>query len=307
MQCCCINQYFTLKKQNKKKKNLSKQFLEGLQSVLLFSVTWCTSFPVHSPFPICKVKMKHKVWPKINWCVIICVTLVTAQSKCSLGYYYFGLLKLIVCLLGWAVNYISISAGMIHRQFWTCRIELQFYYSFCLFTCVNLHFMPPFPGSNYKLIPAIILGVTATSETDGAVLSTRWYKSMNRAVLQSSVRELNLRCLANTLEIVKVLDWIWTGFVHGAVWKNEARWHEDYLLALLQLHDLAVAADTVQETQPWTLTTDGIFTQLACTPVCNTITHTHTHKWNIAVSLLSMLHTSYCFIFATILPETLCW
>lgn len=32
----------------------------------------------------------------------------------------------------------------------------------------------------------------------------------------------------------------------------------DYLLALLQLHNLSIAADTVKETEPWTLTTDSI-------------------------------------------------
>lgn len=155
---------------------------------------------------------------------------------------------------------------------------------------------------------------------------SRWYKSMNRAVLQSSVSDLVLLCFANTLEIVEVLDWIWARFVHGPMWKNEARWHDDYLLALLQLHDLAVAANTVQETQPWTLTTDGIFTQLACAPVCNTDTQTEhsctlvtlsavrpaalswTRDFKFSESLTAVnAAPSYCFIFATILPETLCW
>lgn len=54
----------------------------------------------------------------------------------------------------------------------------------------------------------------------------------------------------------------------GTIHKSRTSFLGDYLLTLLHLHNPAIAANTVQETQPRALTTDGIFTQLACAPFC---------------------------------------
>lgn len=61
-----------------------------------------------------------------------------------------------------------------------------------------------------------------------------------------------------------------------------------YLLTLLQLHYLSITANTVHGTQPRTLTTDGVFTQLAGTPACNT----HGHECIAEISSYKCTHGS---------------
>lgn len=42
-----------------------------------------------------------------------------------------------------------------------------------------------------------------------------------------------------------------------------------YLLTLLRIHNFSIAANAVEETEAETFPTHGIFTQLACTPICS--------------------------------------
>lgn len=84
---------------------------------------------------------------------------------------------------------------------------------------------------------------------------------------------------------------------------NQSCHHSSYLLAFLQVHNLPVAAETVEETQPWTPTTDGVFTQLARTPI---FWHAQTHTLqHIDLSnRRTSLHASRALEFQT---PTVCW
>lgn len=85
----------------------------------------------------------------------------------------------------------------------------------------------------------------------------------------------------------------------------------DYLLTLMHLHHLAIAPNTVHKTHFWTLTADGIFTELASAPVCNQHTQytyiQYTHHILLTVTSITPnppVYTSVIYI-KPLLPDTL--
>lgn len=77
-----------------------------------------------------------------------------------------------------------------------------------------------------------------------------------------------------------------------------------YLLALLRIHNFSIAANAVEETQAETFPTHGIFTQLACTPICSHMSQTES---SVTTELIPASGGERHPAVQMILPETLYW